>query len=156
MNGFISCVLDIKPLEMLSGYIQLVDITTLNSIEINGEGKVHVMEIKGEKDDMSFFINGTYAAENAFKNTYQHVIGITAAGFADKQPEGEANYTFKFNYRDGRTMTVEFVSYDDRNYAAKKDGNAEFTVLKKNVVSIIEALDNLAASPKDPEVNKMN
>ena len=53
-------------------------------------------------------------------------------------------------------MTVEFVSYDDRNYAAKKDGNAEFTVLKKNVVSIIEALDNLAASPKDPEVNKMN
>ena len=151
-----AALINVKPLEMLSGYIQLVDIKTVRSIEIEGGGKKHVMEIKGEETDMSYFINDFYAAENAFKNTYQHVIGITASNFAEKQPTGVPDYTFKFNYRDGNTMTVEFVSYDDRNYAAKKDGNAEFIVLKKNVSSIIQALDNLAKSPKDPEVNKTN
>lgn len=149
-----AALVNIKPLDMLSGYIQLVDITTVNNIEIEGDGKKHVMKIEGSEDDMSFFIDDIFAAESAFKNTYQHVIGITASNFAERQPTGAADYTFKFNYRDGRTMTVEFVSYDDRNYAAKKDGNAEFIVLKKNVSSIMEALDKLADSPKDPEVNK--
>lgn len=70
--------------------------------------------------------------EEAFKDYYQNLIGITFDAELDKEvekTEPEIRTTFTLN--SGEKVTVEYVPYDDDFYTVYRDGVSDFVASKR-------------------------
>ena len=82
--------------------------------------------------------------EEAFKDYYQDLIGITFDAEIDKDVENtnpEIRTTFTLDT--GEKVTIDYVSYSDDFYAAFRDGESDFVVSKKKVNKMIDSLKEL-------------
>ena len=99
-----------------------------------------------------YFVDGKEANDSAFKKAYQQIIGLMANGFTENKVQAEPDYIITFVYKDGTTLVAKYIPYDERNYALEKNGSMEYTVLKKNLQSMMQAVESFAGDPmKKPE-----
>lgn len=130
----------------------LVSIDDIKSVTVEGEGKKYTLSVKGKDDKMKYYLDGKTANEEAFKKAYQAIIGITSNGFAENDVTGDAEYTVTYKYKDGTVQTAKYISCDERNYVLDLGGNQEYTVLKKKLAEMLDAVENFAKDPgKKPE-----
>ena len=121
----------------------LVLITKINQVVIEGKGEKFSFDISGKEDNYKYKINGKDIKEDAFKEAYREIIGITVDTMLPKPIDiSGGEYTVTFKYTDGKTVKYEYVSYDDRNYILSKDGKGEKVLLKKRLP---EAMKNIKA-----------
>jgi len=56
---------------------------------------------------------------------------------------GEAEYTITLNLRDGSSRLLEMIPLNERQYACRVDGKAEFYVYKKNINTLMTAIERV-------------
>ena len=145
-------LIKVEPLGMLEKFAHIIDINKISEVSVEGGGIKHTMSLQGEEDAKMYFVDGKEANDSAFKKAYQQIIGLMANGFTENKVQAEPDYIITFVYKDGTTLVAKYIPYDERNYALEKNGSMEYTVLKKNLQSMMQAVESLAGDPmKQPE-----
>jgi len=145
-------LIDMKPIDFIDRFVYIVDINLVDSIEIEYEGKVNNLKLSrttskeedGEEVITTYKVDGKEVEEEAFKDYYQDLIGITFDAEIDKDVENtnpEIRTTFTLDT--GEKVTIDYVSYSDDFYAAFRDGESDFVVSKKKVNKMIDSLKEL-------------
>ncbi|NLM47562.1 MAG: DUF4340 domain-containing protein [Epulopiscium sp.] len=147
-------LLDLKPIDLIDRFVYIIDINLIDAIEIEHEGKVDKLTLsrttkKSEDSDeeetiTTYKVNGKEVEEEAFKDYYQNLIGITFDAELDKEvekTEPEIRTTFTLN--SGEKVTVEYVPYDDDFYTVYRDGVSDFVASKKKVKTMLDSLKEL-------------
>lgn len=131
--------------------IWIQDIHSIESIEYNMAGVVYEM-VLSEYDDVTGSgvdvvrtvskINGKDIHEDNTKRIYSRTLNMRQVGELDRSIElGKAEYTITLTLREGGTRLLEMIPLNDRQYACRVDGKAEFYIYKKNIQTLITALD---------------
>ncbi len=154
-------VANLEPFDVVERFVLLVNIETVDSMDIKGFGKSYTMRIQreeseadenedGEKDIIeTFFIDEKQVNEGLFKDSYELAIGMLADGVVEKETDiadAEASIVYHLNFENLKTAMVEFVPYNDNFYAAYFDGTAEFVIAKKEVLELFDSLNELSSS----------
>ena len=126
---------------------------------MEGRGKTHTLTLsretkKAENEDeedevvTTYMVNGKEVEEEAFKKTYQSIIGILVDAENSKQLEEnpEIKTTFYLNKGTNREIHVNYVPYDNDFYAVFRSGKAEFIVNKEAVHKMLDKVEELADS----------
>lgn len=142
------CV-NVTAYSLMNKFVNIVNISEVKSISVEGKGKHHKLEIKGGDD---FYIDGNAALAESFRKTYQSIIGIKGSGLADSSTVSPVEYTVVFEYNNGETTNIKYASYDDMNYYVETDGERGFITLKKGLDDMMETVEKLANNP----MGKMN
>ena len=89
-------------------------------------------------------LNGKDVGEDNTKRIYSRTLNLRQVGELDKNIElGKAEYTITLKLRDGSSRLLEMIPLNDRQYACRVDGKAEFYVYKRNIQTLITALDRV-------------
>ncbi len=128
-------MLQTDPFSILSSFVIIPNIDTVDKIEINIDGQPYTMEIKREtiKNDAgeeekkaTYYYNGKEASEDVFKDVYQIMIG---AGY-DKEiletvDEAKLRPTLSITYylTNGNSLTSSYLPYNDSFYIVKTQDN---------------------------------
>ena len=146
----------IDPFDYVEKFSHIINIDTVSSIVVEGDGQRYEMGIsrttqkndEGEDETVATYtINGKKAEEDAFKGAYQQVIGIMVTGYASQPFGSEALYTVTFHMNDGSQNVTTYRPYDERSFGVDRGDGTQFTVLKKEVTSVMEKLAAFEADP---------
>ncbi|MBR2879047.1 MAG: hypothetical protein IKC02_00065, partial [Oscillospiraceae bacterium] len=133
--------------------IWIQDIHSIESIEYNMAGEKYVMALS-EYDDVTGSgvevvrtvgkLNGKDVSEDNTKRLYTRTLNLRQVGELDRSIElGEAEYTITLNLRDGSSRLLEMIPLNERQYACRVDGKAEFYVYKKNIQTLLTAIERV-------------
>jgi hypothetical protein len=148
--------------ELVDRFANIINITKVDKISIQGLGLDEQMEISrvptlnedgSEKLDASgqpattdnFTINGQVADDSNFRKLYQIVIGTRVDGLIpegkapapEARPELSVTYTINVS---SEPEVIEYLPYDQDNYAVRRNGNTLFYIMKSRVQMIPDAL----------------
>lgn len=150
---------DLKPFELVEKFAFIVNIDDVDKVVVEGRGKTHTLTLsretkKAENEDQedelvtTYMVNGKEVEEEAFKKTYQSIIGILVDAENSKQLEEnpEIKTTFYLNKGTNREIHVNYVPYDNDFYAVFRSGKAEFIVNKEAVHKMLDKVEELADS----------
>lgn len=155
----ISYLETVKPFDVADHFVLLINIESVDSMEINGLGQSHTMSIQREQTEKdededgeldvveSYFINHNPVAEDLFKDTYQLAIGMVADGLAEKETnidDAEITIVYHLNLDKVKEDKVAFVPYNDNFYAVYYNDVAEFVIAKKEVENLFNELNKIS------------
>ena len=145
-----AAVLDLDPFALVDKFVLILNIETVDAIEIDHPGGSNLLTIErtGSGDDLveSFAIDGTAVEDKPFRELYQLIIGLL--GDAELPPEDQAaaleaqpevRITYRMNTPDG-ARSVVLVPYDRQFYAVVREGAAEFMVSRAQVARLLDGL----------------
>jgi hypothetical protein len=134
----------IRAFELTDKFALLINIESVETLKVAGEGKVLSAETRGSGDEALYFFNGKQAEEKSFKNWYQKVIGLLVdaelpAGEAPPRGEGiSIDYTLRTSpFKAG----IRLIPYNRDFYALDQAGAVEFLVSRSQVREIFEAAE---------------
>lgn len=166
----IDAMLDITPYDFVTNLVQLVDITTLDTLAIKANGKTYTLAVTPNPDkdtkvndeadnsedsktddeeteeasDSLYYYNGNEVEETAFKNLYQELIGITTSGeIKEEVNDSTPVYEFYFTRSSNalEDLHVMYLPYDGVNfYRVSINGEENFLVEKAAVDKVIKEL----------------
>lgn len=152
-----------KPLkEILDPFAYIVNISDVNKVVVEMDGRTDTAEIttdKDKKDNDKFIMNGTDLSgikvgdkygDGLFRVYYQNLIGITMSELEiGAKPSGKADITFTYFLKtDPGKMKVEFISKDNKYYYVVKNGKysniivdkAQFDHLRQTYKDLMDAI----------------
>lgn len=156
----------VEAFTLVDRFIHLVSIETVDQIDVATDTASYTLQLErtpaaegegqgeGEaeaeaEENIIYRLNGTEVTEDAFKDLYQQVIGLTADGFSGHPARGQSYVTITFHMSDGTVQAYSYGPYDERNYAAyDQNGASTFFVRQKKVEDMLTALQT-AASGQD-------
>lgn len=146
-------MLQTNPFSILSSFIIIPNIETVDKIEIIIDGQPYTMEIKREtikNDDGKeekkaiYYYNGKEAEEDVFKDVYQVMIG---AGYDQEIRETVDETKFKptlsitYHLTNGNSMTSSYMPYNDSFYVVKtQDNPIRFFTDKREIEEIMDII----------------
>lgn len=147
-----ACI-DIEYTTLLNRAIWIQDIHSIKSIVYEMNGDTYTM-VLSEYDDVTGSgvdvvrtvgcINGKDITETNTKRLYSRTLNIREVGELDRSIElGEAEYKITLNLREGGSRILEMIPLNDRQYACRVDGKAEFYVYKTNIQTLVTALERV-------------
>ena len=138
---FYEVVKDSRAEDYVDRFINLFNIDTVKSIEVKTEAKTHILKITKKSDDESTYkINGKSVSEEAFREIYQLIIGVTATDFVDEEPDGNKKCEFTFAFTDNTKKTFTYYTYNDRYCIVKADNGLRCLTLTKNLDAVNDKL----------------
>ena len=146
-------VLDLEPFALVDKFVLILNIETVDAIEIDHPGGANLLTIErtGSGDDLveSFAIDGAPMEDKPFRELYQLVIGLLGDAALPSEDQAavlaaqpEVLITYRMNTPDER-QSVALVPYDRQFYGVVREGTAEFMVSRAQVDRL---LDGLAAA----------
>lgn len=152
-TGDVDGMLDIDVFSLMSKFVSIISIDTVDRIDIDISGRPYAMEIKREvtTDDNgneetleTYYYNGKQVEEDVFKDVYQVMIG---AKF-DTQLKEEASvegltpvFTITYHIKDSDTSyTSKYYPYDESFYLVDTGYPVRFTADKRKIDAIIKAI----------------
>lgn len=129
---------------LMNKFVNIVNISEVKSISIEGKNKKHILEIEGGN---TFYVDGKSANAEAFRKTYQSVIGIKGSGLAENNIVSPAEYVVEFVYKNGETSKIIYASYNDMNYYVEINGERGFITLKKGLDDMMAVVEKLSKDP---------
>lgn len=147
-NLYNACV-NLTPYSMMNKFVNVVNISDVDSITIEGKGKKHILKISAGD---SFSIDGKVANSDSFRKTYQSIIGIKGSGLAENNVSSPAEYTIEFVYKNGESTKYVYAAYDEQNYYVEANGERSFITLKKGLDDMMTVVEQLAKNP-DKKIN---
>ncbi len=146
-------MLQTNPFGVLTSFITIPNIDTVNKIEISIDGQPYTMEIGRDtaKDETgkeittaTYYYNGKTVEEKVFKDVYQIII---LAGY-DKEiaePVKEEDFTptlsITYHLTNGNTLTSSYMPYNESFYIVRtQDNPIRFYSDKREIEEIITAI----------------
>lgn len=140
----VETMLNVDAFNILSAFISLHNIETVEKIDIDIEGIAYTMEIKRDGDTASYYYNGEITSEDVFKDVYKAMIGAKVdtqlkeeASVAGQQPILTIAYHINGN---DQPQTTSYYSYDDSFYLIDSGYPIRFVADKRKIDSIINAI----------------
>ncbi|MBR6729446.1 MAG: DUF4340 domain-containing protein [Clostridia bacterium] len=131
-------------LDFVDKLIHVENITDIKSITLAGKGKSYEMELS--EAEKRYQINGKEIKEQAFKTVYQALSGLMLDDFTfDATGSAAPDYTITYIKHDGSQTTIQCISYNDRNYVVKVNGEGNFLIRKKQMDAVLTVLDKTIA-----------
>ena len=146
-------MLQTNPFGVLTSFITIPNIDTVQRIEINIDNQPYSMEIKrtSTKDEegkeitkASYYYNGKEVEEGIFKDVYQIMIG---AGYDKeilepvKEEELRTTLTITYYLTNGNSLTSAYMPYNDSFYIVKtQDNPIRFFTDKREIEEIITTI----------------
>jgi hypothetical protein len=147
-------MLNTDPFSIISSFISIPNIETVDKVDILIEGQPYTMEIKREtvkneegKDETraTYYYNGNEVEEKAFKGVYQVLI---AAGFdAEIKKEIAADniepylvITYHFNDESKSSVTTSYLPYDESFYIVDTGDVIRFFADKREIDDIAKSV----------------
>ena len=137
-------MLRVDAFDVLSTFVNLHDISSVERLDIDIEGISYTMEIKRKEDTETYYFNGEITTENAFKDLYQEIISAKIdvqlkeeVSIVDQAPILTISYYIKGK---DEPYTSKYFSYDDSFYIIEKDNHIQFAADKRKIDSIIESI----------------
>ena len=150
----VDAMLQVDAFSILSTFISIYNIETVDRIDIDISGKPYTMEIKrevttdsegNEETKASYYYNGKEVEEDTFKDVYQVMIG---AKF-DTQLKEEVSLkeldpilTISYHLEDSdKTYTSKYYPYDESFYITDNGGPIIFKADKRRIDQIIKTIE---------------
>ena len=167
-STYVDAVLNSEAILYANTFASLINISYVDTIEIESESGTDVITIEraeqfdenGELKTLSngqpdyaetFYLNGQLIEEDAFREVYKLIIGITMSGEVERDEAGEPIgigdkiYTTTFTLNNGvGNYTVEYYQYKSL-YAtySVNGGDCIFYVTKEQVQKVFDGIENL-------------
>ncbi len=147
-------ILNIWPFEYVSKTLDLVNVDTVDSINIDVDSISNTMSIERETQPNEdgtetvtnvFYFNNKEVEQNKFKELYEKLISIEAAGEIDpaKESQAEPYLQIVFHRNVGiDTFIVQVIPYDVNYYKVNLNGEELFLADKRAVGEIVDAVKN--------------
>lgn len=151
LNPFIN----IDILKFIDKSVLNIDRSKLDSVNIRNDDMVYeILFIYKEnteenntsesKNQISAKINGYDINEVDFKNFYDLIAGLAFDNIIEStKPEGEAEVSFTFNFKDGTNQILNFYSYNENFYLIETNGICEKLINKQIISNITNNVYNL-------------
>ena len=146
----------VKPFDMVSKFAYIVNIDTVDKVNITSkDSKVDIAlsrttkkaEKTGDKDTVvtTYKVDSKDVEESKFKTLYQELIGLSVDAENDKKLDvkPEVSITYTLNAGNEKTVTVDFVPYNDQFYAVYRGGKSDFLIAKTSVTKMIDDFKNI-------------
>lgn len=98
----------------------------LQSVSYSDGDNEFEVNIEGNAENNSFFIDGNEVDGDLFKQFYQFLIGAKGETIYTEDEKGELIATYTYTYRDGTTEVVAFYESEDRNPIISVNGQNLF------------------------------
>ena len=133
--------------DLLSTLIYHHDISDLNTMTIEADGKSHSYTFSGDSDDLVVKEGDKKLNTSNFKNFYQNVISVSSAGTSDAPAAGTSSaLTFTYTYRTGSDKdTVTFLPMGNDTYFAEINGEGACYVNASQISSLMQLADDVSA-----------
>lgn len=141
-----------KAYDLIERLIAVPNITKLDNVSVNTPNVSATLSVKEKTTDVyTYYVDGKYAEESAFKGIYQAIMSLSFDGTLTAQPDFSKSLgTVVYTMANGGKINIEFFEYDELNVAVKYDGKTQF-FMKKTKLSDMEAA--LIAFIKNPTAN---
>ena len=147
-----ACI-DVDYTTLLNRAIWIQDIHTIESIVYEMSGDTYTMALS-EYDDVTNSgvdvvrtvgnINGKDITETNTKRLFSRTLNMRQVGELPADTElGEAEYKITLNLREGGSRLLELIPLNERQYACRVDGKAEFYIYKSNIQTLITAIERV-------------
>lgn len=152
-------ITDIDAYSNVSHMIALVNISNVDKVDATVNGKTYTMRLEqsantsesSESTDKKvtgkYYFNDKEVEESKFKDLYQQMIGITSeknipdeyfASSKDRTPY----LTMAFHLTTGKTITMQYLPYDESYYVADIDGSEIFLTDLRGINKLADTLAN--------------
>ena len=151
-------------------YINLVNLDSINQLDISFEGKTYTLTTEKAKDDTqtaddtqsgdsqkeevtNYYFNGTKAGEDEFKDLYQLIISPTTEReipeeYFTSNTDQAPVMTLTYHQTDGNTINIQYKPYDESYYVVNTNGTEYFLTDMRKVNDIKTALDGFLKDKK--------
>ncbi len=152
----VETLLDVDAKSLVSTYINLINIKTLNQMQVSYEGASHTYEMlyetvtnddgEEEVNDTGFIVDGvTLTDDSAFRSMYQVIIGAQIAGFLPEDAvigtDPILSITYDRTSDEYTNVTIEYLPYDESYDAVSINGVARYYIDARDVAEMIAAID---------------
>lgn len=121
-------------------FLALIDISLVQEVNIqHGDRTANLSVVDGGSKTGAFYFGDTRVEPDVFREFYSKIVAIDVSGETAEDPAYE-NIIGSIEYvlNSGETLTLEFVPYNERNYAVFVNGDGLYTVAKKNIDDIFD------------------
>lgn len=152
-------MLQTEPFSVLSSFIIIPNIETVNKATINIDGQPYTMEIKREtaKDETgqeitkaTYYYNGKTVEEQVFKDVYQIMIGAgydKEIGEPVKEEDFRPTLSITYHLTNGNTLTSSYMPYNENFYIVRtQDNPIRFYSDKREIEDIITTIKEFKGS----------
>ena len=132
---------NVKPFDLVNKFINIFAFDDFAQITVKSD-KTYKCYSKKAASGIEYFVNDKKISEDDFNvNVFQNIISLLADDFCTDATYSDADVTIEYKFKDGSASLVEFINYDDRSYAVFKDKKCDFIILKKDVNSLLDILE---------------
>ena len=136
--------LNLSYLDLIDKLVHVENIKDVSEIGLSGLGKSFTLKISGA-ENATYKIGEKTIDEEVFKDVYQTIIGLCLDDFTTSGG-GETVFTITYKKLDGSQSVVKCLTYDDRNYLVKVNGEGNLLIRKKQIDTIITMVENAIAN----------
>lgn len=142
-------VIGAKAFDLTDKFILLINIDTVDRIEITGGEKNLAADLRRNGDGESYFINGKKTEDKAFRNFYESVIGLLAdaeypaASAPPQAGAGSITIEHTLNTPPGEKASITLIPYNRDFYAIRQEGTTEFLISRNQISRIFTRADEM-------------
>jgi hypothetical protein len=150
----LATVLDIKPFQLVNRLAYIINIDTVDQIEVESGGQKQTFTLSRKTQNArskekpaetvtTYRLAGKPIKEAVFKTFYRSLIGLTfeadhPAGLPTAKPAVKT--TFYLNKGKNRICRIDYVPYNHDFYAIDHNGHSEFLISKDQVTRMLQDL----------------
>lgn len=168
-SDIVEKMIHIDAFDIANHYINLVNIDSINKLDIKVEGKTYTLSIERTKatvDDSDaneseetdeevtkYYFNGKEVEESPFKKLYQTIIAPTAEHeipeeYFSSDMVKTPYMTLTYYLNEGGTIEIAYKPYDDSYFVANSNGIEYFLTDLRQVKDITNALESFTGKEK--------
>lgn len=150
---------DIDVFSLTSKTTNLINIDSISNFTVSTGSISHLYTVDKETSTDSdgnetttdiFAVDGVaYENEEVFRSFYQSIIGLSVDGVLPENATVSEDEVLHISFqikddagKDNKTYTVDYLPYDDENYAVRTNGKILFTISKEKISTVIETIKN--------------
>jgi len=140
----------VKAMDIVQRLLTMPMITDIDSVSVETENVSAVLsrEVKDE-NVTKYYIDGKFAAEDAFKSMYQSIVALSLDGVIKSAGTEKCIATIVYNLSDGSREVLKFYPYDDINVAVSKNSVMSFTMKKSKLTELEGYLKAFIKNPTE-------
>jgi len=148
----VDSMLNIDVFDIMSTFVNIHFIDTVDRIDIDISGRPYTMEIKrevttddegNEETKATYYYNGKVVEEKEFKEVYQVMIGASYDTRLKEEVSAEGMepvLTMTYHINTGKSYTTRYYQYDESFYLVDNGYPIRFTADKRKIDNIIKAI----------------
>lgn len=140
--------------DIVEKFVKILALDVVKTLEINVPGNsivINVIHSKQHKDEEnkkhSFKIDDIAIEDGAFRDLYKIIAGLSfdkeVSDATYEEPEATMCYTIVTKADKEKEVLIEFVHYDEENYAVFIEKNADFLINKESLDTMIDQIVDL-------------